>query len=249
MPGISDRIYELLDASEVRDFEAYLEWSARAQSFLAKTFPNEAGEFNHLQDNSAMTWRRGLASQRGLLEGLAAKVEDTVGVVAALASSPAVSGVPESPPSKKVFVVHGHDHEAKDKVARFLERLKLEPVVLHEQPNEGRAVIEKFEVYAHVGFAVVLLTPDDVGALATERTNLKSRARQNVVFELGYFIGKLKRNRVCALYKEDVEVPSDYAGVLFTKLDSAGDWRTKLAQDLSAAGIPIDVDGLLKAMQ
>jgi predicted nucleotide-binding protein len=140
-------------------------------------------------------------------------------------------------------------YDAKDKVGRFLERLKLEPIVLHEQASEGRTVIEQFEVYANVGFAVVLLTPDDVGARATERTNLNLRARQNVVLELGYFMGKLKRNRVCALYKEGVEVPSDISGILYTKLDSAGDWRAKLAQDLSAAGIPIDVDGLLKAIQ
>jgi predicted nucleotide-binding protein len=249
MSGISDKIYELLEASEVRSLEAYTEWSARARSFLAKTFPDEVAEFNNLHEDNAMTWKRGLASQRGLLEGLAAKAEDTVGIMAALAPSRAVPGVPESTPSKKVFVVHGHDHDAKDKVARFLERLKLEPIVLHEQANEGRTVIEKFEAYANVGFAVVLLTPDDVGALATERTNLNSRARQNVVLELGYFLGKLKRNRVCALYKEGVEFPSDYAGVLYAKLDSAGEWRAKLAQDLSAAGIPIDVDGLLKAIQ
>src|ERR1035438_10530705 len=77
--------------------------------------------------------------------------------------------LPTVPPlTKKVFVVHGHDDEAKEKVARFLERLKLEPIILHEQPNEGRTVIEKFEVFADVGFAVVLLTPDDVGALASE---------------------------------------------------------------------------------
>jgi predicted nucleotide-binding protein len=145
-----------------------------------------------------------------------------------------------------VFVVHRHDNEAKEKVARFLERLKLEPIVLHEQANEGRTVIEKFEVYADVGFAVVLLTPDDVGALAAERADLKSRARQNVVLELGYFLGKLKRNRVCALYKEGVEIPSDYQGVLYVQLDSAGGWTLKLAQELAAAGIPIDLEALFK---
>src|ERR1035438_6975181 len=102
------------------------------------------------------------------MEGLAAKTEDVEGVLSALAGPAAPSAVAVPPLTKKVFVVHGHDDEAKEKVARFLERLKLEPIILHEQPNEGRTVIEKFEVFADVGFAVVLLTPDDVGALASE---------------------------------------------------------------------------------
>jgi predicted nucleotide-binding protein len=168
------------------------------------------------------------------------------GAMAALSGSSAASVATAPRPTHKVFVVHGRDNEAKEKVARFLERLKLEPIILHEQPNEGRTVIEKFEVYADVGFAVVLLTPDDIGALASEQTQLKPRARQNVVLELGYFLGKLKRNRVCALYKEGVEIPSDYQGVLYVELDSAGGWTIKLAQELAVAGIPINLEALLK---
>jgi predicted nucleotide-binding protein len=102
---------------------------------------------------------------------------------------------------KRVFIVHGHASEAKESLARFLERVGLEPIILHEQPNSGRTIIEKFEVYADVGFAVVLLTPDDVGAPKDAPTELKPRARQNVIAELGYFYGKLSRHRVCALYK------------------------------------------------
>lgn len=250
MPAITDGIYSLLnDATELTNVDAYGRWSARAQAFLQRIFPTEATEFGNIEHALESDWQLALASQIGLLEGLAAKAADPQGAPTQLAPSTAPSVVAVSPPSKKVFVVHGHDHETKDKVARFLERLKLEPIVLHEQANEGRTIIEKFEVYADVGFAVVLLTPDDIGALASERTDLKSRARQNVVLELGYFMGKLKRKRVCALYKKDVELPSDYTGVLFIELDSGDDWRKRLAQELSAAGIPIDVDGLLKAIQ
>ena len=112
------------------------------------------------------------------------------------------SPIPESGPPKstnQVFVIHGHDESARESVARFLEKLELEPIILHEQPNKGRTIIEKFEDYADVRFAVVLLTPDDVGAVKDRADDLRPRARQNVVFEFGFFIGKLGRERVCAL--------------------------------------------------
>lgn len=99
--------------------------------------------------------------------------------------------------SKKVFVVHGHDEGAREAVARFLERIGFEAVILHEKANEGRTVIEKVEAHSDVGFAVVLLTPDDEGCVKGGK--LQPRARQNVLLELGYFIGKLTRKRVCTL--------------------------------------------------
>ena len=148
--------------------------------------------------------------------------------------------------SRRVFVVHGHDEAARETVARFLERLKLVPVILHEQPNEGRTIIEKIEDHADVGFAVVLLTPDDVGALATERDDLKPRARQNVILELGYFIGELGRERVCALKKGGVETPSDYDGVVYTELDEAGAWKIGLVKELKAAGFQVDANRVFK---
>ena len=103
--------------------------------------------------------------------------------------------------SRKVFIVHGHDNEAKERVARFLEKLGLEPIILHEKASSGRTIIEKFETYSgDIAFAVVLLTPDDVGCAALSRENQKPRARQNVILELGYFLGRLGRVRICALY-------------------------------------------------
>ncbi len=145
--------------------------------------------------------------------------------------------------SNKVFVVHGHDEAAKQAVARYLERLGLTPIVLHEQPNQGSTIIEKFESHADVGFAVVLLTPDDMGAPAKEAP--RPRARQNVIFELGFFIGRLGRERVCALVKGDVETPSDYDGVAYTKFDDAGGWRMKFVQELKAAGFDVDANRAL----
>jgi predicted nucleotide-binding protein len=143
---------------------------------------------------------------------------------------------------REVFVVHGHNDAVKQSVARFLEKLDLKPVILHEQPNKGRTVIEKFEAHSSVGFAVVLLTPDDVGGLASTPDKLSPRARQNVVLELGYFIGKLGRARVCALYQEGVEIPSDIHGVLFVPYDASEGWRLKLATEIKAAGIDVDLN-------
>jgi predicted nucleotide-binding protein len=142
------------------------------------------------------------------------------------------------PQSKKVFIVHGHDEASRYAVARFLEKIGFEAVILSEQPNQGRTVIEKFEVNADVGFAIVLLTPDDVGG--KKGAEYKPRARQNVILELGYFIGKLGRARVCALRSSDIEIPSDILGVVWTPYDAHDGWQSKLAKELQAAGYEID---------
>ena len=146
------------------------------------------------------------------------------------------------PSSNKVFVIHGRDEGTKETVARFLETLSLEPVILHEQPNQGRTIIEKFEYHAQVGFAVVLLTPDDAGGLLGNKDAVKPRARQNVIFEFGYFIGKLGRKRVCALVKGDVEKPSDYDGVLYIPLDDSDGWKMRLIRELKTAGFEVDAN-------
>ena len=147
--------------------------------------------------------------------------------------------------TKKVFVIHGRDEGTKDTVARFLEKLGLEAIVLHEQANAGRTVIEKFEDFDHPGFAVVLFTPDDRGGLQNDRNDFKPRARQNVIFELGYFIGKLDRNRICALAKGELEWPSDYSGVLYVPLDDYDGWKGELVRELRHAGYSIDANDAL----
>jgi predicted nucleotide-binding protein len=140
--------------------------------------------------------------------------------------------------SKRIFVVHGHDDGPRYAVARFLEKAGFEAVILSEQPNQGRTIIEKFEAHADVGFAVILLTPDDEGSARGK--DLQPRARQNVILELGYFIGRLGRDRVCALRSAGLEIPSDILGVIWTEYDKNGGWRTGLAKELQAAGYVID---------
>ena len=148
--------------------------------------------------------------------------------------------------TNKVFIVHGRDEGAKHTVARFLGELELEPVILDEKADRGRTIIEKFEQEAQeIGFAVVLLTADDEGRLRGEDSELSPRARQNVVFELGYFFAYLGRSRVCALRKNDAEIPSDYQGVIYISMDDAGGWKFQLAKELQAAGYEIDADRIL----
>ncbi|SRR6266568_2036725 len=142
-----------------------------------------------------------------------------------------------------VFIVHGRDDAPKQTVARFLERVGLNAIILHEQSNRGRTVIEKFEDHAAVQFAVVSLTPDDIGRLATEDDSASEpRARQNVVFEMGYFIGRIGRSRVFPLKVGGVEIPSDYSGVVYTEMDSRGGWKGDLVRELKAAGFVVDAN-------
>lgn len=142
--------------------------------------------------------------------------------------------------SRKVFVVHGHDEGMKSSVARFLEKLDLQPIILHEQPNGGKTIIEKFEANADVAFAVVLISPDDEGNEKGKKDKLQSRARQNVILELGYFIGRLGRAHVCALQYGEIETPTDVLGVLYVPYDLNGGWKIQLIKEIRAAGISLE---------
>jgi predicted nucleotide-binding protein len=148
--------------------------------------------------------------------------------------------------SNKVFVVHGHDDAVLHHVCRLLKDLSLEPIVLREMPNSGRTIIEKFEEYSDVGFAVVLMTADDMGAALEHAQSgaYAPRARQNVIMELGYFTAQLTRSRVAVLTEKSVEVPSDILGVVYTELDKSAAWRTLLGKELKAAGYNVDLNKL-----
>ncbi len=180
-----------------------------------------------------------------------------------------------NPNGKKIFIVHGHDSGLKEEVARFITKIGFEPIILHEQPSGGKTIIEKFEKNSDVVFAIALLTPDDIGGLKEEFQklkprprqnilielgyfidrifgrekeklhNMKLRARQNVLFEFGYFIGKLGRCRVCGLKKDEIEIPSDYSGVLYLKYDTLEAWKLKMIIEMNEAGLDVDANSLL----
>jgi predicted nucleotide-binding protein len=169
---------------------------------------------------------------RGLEEEIGDRKDIAAGMPVAAEAAPALD-------LSKVFIVHGHDGAPKAEVARFIEKLGFEAIILHERPNKGRALITKFREEADgVGFAVVLMTPDDLGK-ADAAVDLNPRAIQNVVFELGFFIGKIGPERVAALVKSNIELPSDFDGVVYISLDKE-DWKTKLGAELKTAGYKID---------
>jgi hypothetical protein len=167
-----------------------------------------------------------------------------------LQALPQTIGVPPAMAPKlasgptKVFLVHGHDGGLKHEVARFLEKIGLTPIILHERPNGGRALISKFQdEAADVRFAIVLMTPDDTGGLSGEAP--KPRARQNVVFELGFFIGRLGPSNVCALLSGHVERPSDFESVVYVDYDPKGAWKNEIARELRQANIVFDSNALI----
>lgn len=147
--------------------------------------------------------------------------------------------------TKKIFIVHGHDDAMKQEVARVIERLGMEPIILHEQADKGKHILGKLQDNANVGFAIVLFSPDDKGYSVNDgEGKIKSRARQNVVFELGMFIEKINTDRVVVLLKGDVEVLSDYEGILYKLFDEHGGWKNELVKELKAAGYKVDANNL-----
>lgn len=145
--------------------------------------------------------------------------------------------------SKNVFIVHGHDDKLKLELARILRKLRLNPIILSEQPDKGKTIIEKLEQNSlNIGYVFVLLTPDDMVASSSENLNSPHvlRARQNVILELGYFIGKLGREKVCCLYKNQVELPSDIHGIIYQKLGkSVDECFMDITKELKAIGYKI----------
>jgi len=178
-----------------------------------------------------------------ILNGLIDLLDSQANLLSAGTVTPKVNGFVSANTSTRVFLVHGHDEAAIHATARFLERLGLDVVILREQPNSGRTIIEKFVDYSDVSYAIVLLTADDRGGAASgSDAHISPRARQNVILELGFFLGKLGRNRVCALHQSGVEIPSDYSGVIFISIDDAGAWRMSVARELKSVGLPVDMN-------
>jgi len=145
--------------------------------------------------------------------------------------------------SNRVFVVHGHDEKAKGELEIILAEMGLEPVVLHRQADGGRTIIEKFEYYSDVGYAFILLTPDEVAyvigqdQLPDDKRTKELRARPNVIFEFGYFVGKLGRDRTCCLFRGDVVPPSDINGLVYKKFShSVEEVAYAISKELKEAG-------------
>ncbi len=143
---------------------------------------------------------------------------------------------------KKIFIVHGHNNEMKLEVARFLDKLGFDPIILHEQASEGKTIIEKIEAHTNVRFGIVLYSPCDIGGKDVD--NLNPRARQNVVFEHGYLIAKLERKNVVALVKDSIEIPSDISGIVYIQMKD--NWQLDIAKEMKSAGLDVDFNKLFQ---
>ncbi len=148
----------------------------------------------------------------------------------------------------KIFIVHGHDERLKNQLEIFLTEIKLESVVLHRKADEGLTIIEKIEKHSDVGYAFILLTPDDIGYPISEDSKpdqqraKEKRARQNVIFEFGYFVGKLGRNRVCCLYKKGVALPADIVGMIYKQVsENVEEVAFSIQKDLKTAGYSVNI--------
>lgn len=175
--------------------------------------------------------RKGYISQQQLDASLALKEPPASAI-------PPIQAEPGQFNNSQVFIVHGHDEIAKLEMVDFITSLGLEPIILHMQASSGRTIIEKIEHYSNVGFAIVLYTPCDVGTKAGDLTG-KYRARQNVVFEHGYLIGKLGRPRVAAVVKGQVETPNDISGVVYVLMDELNNWKEELKKEMRSVGYQV----------
>jgi predicted nucleotide-binding protein len=263
-----ERGNELLQAAtDVHDEESYEEWlhdlerwHAGTREGLAAAYEGDevATEFyNAATGGPVYVWGGG----EGLEAIFEARQKETRGALNTLRSIRERLEYAEAPTTeeargaekeagllpRRVFVVHGRDEGLREQVARLLERLDFEALILMEQAGRGQTLIEKFEAGAlDVGFAVVLLTPDDFGRGPDESDwpDQPNRSRQNVILELGYFMGRLGRSRVAALYRGGTDLPSDIHGLAYIQLDESGAWKYRLGEELRAAGYEIDMNRL-----
>ncbi len=234
--AIKDTLMQIFGAETV-DYQRY----QSASSFDWPINIYEPTPIWEIRDSLKEEKERSLALLRAALRSIEEQIQDA-GVTTQDAIAPTRSH--NSTNNRRVFIVHGHDEGPREAIARFLEKLGFTPVILHEQANRGATIIEKFEKNADVGFAIILLTPDDVGS--PKAGALQPRARQNVILELGYFVGRLGRDRVCALKSGDLEIPSDILGVVWSTIDASGGWKSALGKELQAAGYEVDWNKVMR---
>lgn len=249
LKGIIDEIDFLIKskvASSDADFEA---WHTKTERFLIKLYGKNSLEHNKFKNTSfsLMVW----TSSTTRLDAVKACIEDLKVTKAVFLTyleemeeeTDAVVVQKDSaviPTYDKLFIVHGHDGELKQAVARIIEKQGIEAIILSEQANKGRTIIEKFEDYTDVGGAICLFTADDYGRAKKDEAD-NTRARQNVVLETGYFMGKLGRDHVVLLADKGIEMPSDLSGVVYT---DTGKWEIDLLKELKAIGYNVDFNKL-----
>lgn len=253
-----DEAEELIKMQATKDDPEFTAWYTKTARFLAKKYGEDSVELTQFGNIrfSPRAWsemnktfafvsvcNEGLKKAKAILEVYLEElyeecVEEQISNASESTNECIIDNVLVN--YKKVFIVHGHNGELKEAVARLIERQGIEAIILHEQANLGNTIIEKFERNSDVGAAVCLFTADDLGRAKTGSTDCK-RARQNVVFEAGYFIGKLGRKNVIIIADPDVEIPSDMQGIVYAGSEN---WQFSVLKELKAMGFDIDFNKL-----
>lgn len=250
LKSIIDEIDVLVAHNVTSSVPKFKAWKMDSKRFLMRYYGDNSLEYKQFNDTifSPLVWstderearmdameacRNGLLSSKAIFKTYLKEMEE--------AEEPAAQSKPTQPSNmNKIFIVHGHDGELKHSVARIVEKQGIEAVILSEQANQGRTIIEKFEANSDVGGAICLFTADDVGK-AKDASSENSRARQNVVLETGYFMGKHGRDHVVILADSGIEIPSDLSGVVYT---NTSNWEIGLLKDLKAMGYEVDFNKL-----
>lgn len=253
--SLYDKIISTVEQLEAHS-EEYYKWDSYNSELLKNTFNNESNSYKISYDHVNFSIFGGgshpeerLIRLKQDIKNKVANLQDLLERVDLLKSEVETTvltkdATQEAYTGPEVFIVHGHNTDVLNSVARTVERLGLKPIILHEQPNAGKTLIEKFEEHSNVGFSIILLTDDDEGKAKTQ-IELNKRARQNVILELGYFIGKLGRPRVLPLYSAGVELPSDIYGLVYVPIDGSGNWKFAIVKELKAAGYAVDANNIL----
>lgn len=247
LKSIIDEIDDLISRQVISSAPAFKAWYTKAERFLVKKYGEKSLEHKKFyrtyfipvmwSENGEENIREsikcccdGLRSCKAIfetyLEDIAEESEPIL-----QSNSKAKSGN-----MSKIFIVHGHDGKLKESVARIIEKQGIEAIILSEQANKGRTIIEKFEDYSDVDGAICLFTSDDIGRAKNDSAENR-RARQNVVLETGYFMGKLGRDLIVILADDGIEMPSDLSGIVYTNTAS---WQTDLLKELKAIGYTVD---------
>ncbi|MEZ9190002.1 MULTISPECIES: TIR domain-containing protein [Vibrio] len=250
---------EVLDAYQTRGRsygrDRFNAWRRKFAQFLDEVMPGESSTLNvklthyafstrYGESDAQRFWREDGDNMISYIDSLVLDIQNDEYDPQEIELEPSVEISSSEKPKNKVFIVHGHDGGAKERTARFIEKLGFEAIILHEQASKGMTIIEKIDKYSNeVGFGIVLYTPDDMGNVKTEAEagELKHRARQNVVFEHGFLIGKLGRKNVAPLVEGAIELPNDISGVVYI---SDNDWQADIAKEMKSAGYDIDFNKL-----
>lgn len=252
LKSIVDEIDNLIEHNVMDSVPAFEAWHTKAERFLIKKYGKDSLEHKKFLDinfspliwvgddeeqltQESIEWCcNGLKTCKAVFETYLEDIADEVELLPVKKTEVKLSNM------DKIFIVHGHDREMKNAVARIIAEQEIKPIILSEQANQGRTIIEKFEDYSDVGGAICLFTADDVGKAKSESEE-KTRARQNVVLETGYFMGKLGRNRTVILADKGIEMPSDLSGVVYTDTTN---WQVDLLKELKTMGYAVDFNKL-----